>query len=271
MKISVVIPLYNKENIIVQSLNSVISQDYCNLEIIIINDGSTDNSAELVKAIHDDRVHFFEQPNGGPSKARNTGMKYATGDWILFLDADDELLPHALCILKNLIDDHKEADIVCCPFYINKNGRNRIAKCYKEGFIKNNFKSHYYGEFIARTGATIFRKEFIQMFPFDERIRRFEDLEQLFRVFRKAYIYIGTLPILQLNCDYAAASSGRKKIKEDFLGYLDFQDKSFWEKMCMYKFYLGERPNYQEQCNVKYPKLRWRYDLLILNKFLSLL
>ena len=81
-EISVIIPLYNKENIINQCVDSILSQSFENFELIIVNDGSTDNSLEIVKSIHDDRIRIIEQKNGGPSKARNTGVKKANGDWI---------------------------------------------------------------------------------------------------------------------------------------------------------------------------------------------
>ena len=76
-------------------------------------------------------------------------------------------------------------------------------------------------------------------------------------------------PVLTTNIDYSAASRARKDIKEDFLGYLDFKGKSFWEKMALYVFYLGERYYYPELCKKLYPWLYWRYDLLILYKLIG--
>ena len=90
--ISVIIPLYNKEQIIEKCIQSVLTQDYNDFEVVVVNDGSTDRSAEIVKRIDDSRVRLIEQENGGPSKARNTGVKNAKGEWIVFLDADDEFL-----------------------------------------------------------------------------------------------------------------------------------------------------------------------------------
>ncbi|QYS90674.1 glycosyltransferase family 2 protein [Flavobacterium covae] len=86
---SVIIPLYNKENYIYNTLISVINQTYTYFEIIIVNDGSTDKSLEIVKNINDSRIKIFEQNNKGVSSARNLGIKNATGSLIAFLDADD--------------------------------------------------------------------------------------------------------------------------------------------------------------------------------------
>lgn len=98
--ISIIIPLYNKATSIKRTIHSVLSQSYTDFELIIINDGSTDNSAEIVnKQFYDKRIRYIYQDNAGVSSARNRGIKEAIGEWILFLDADDILYPNALKIL----------------------------------------------------------------------------------------------------------------------------------------------------------------------------
>lgn len=267
--ISVVIPLYNKEPIIEKSLCSVLSQDYDDFEVVVVNDGSTDKSAEIIKGINDPRISLIEQENSGPAKARNTGLKNASGEWIIFLDADDELMPGALSHFVTVSSMHQNVNIICCNYYIQSGNNKKLAYNYKEKIIDNNFRSHYYGEFLARTGATMYRRELVHKYLFDERLRRFEDLEQLFRMYVEATICLSNTPVLLFNTDYTSASRGRKDIKEDFLGYLEFKGKSFWEKMCLYQFYLGERPLYPNQVETLYPTLKYRYDLLFLTKLLK--
>lgn len=96
--ISVVIPVYNVEKYLKEALESIIYQEYKNLEIIIINDGSTDTSLEIVKKymIKDKRIKLIDQKNKGQSKARNRGIEVATGDYIYFFDSDDILAEQAL-------------------------------------------------------------------------------------------------------------------------------------------------------------------------------
>ena len=282
--ISVIIPLYNKEAIIERTLRSVLSQDYDDFEVVIVDDGSTDNSLavverELPKIKREfnvnTNVELIQQENGGPSKARNTGVKNAKGDWIVFLDADDELLPEALSRFAHLIEEYRNSGFVAFPYY-NSNGENRTLVDDKLcGVIENPFKSFYYRDINPRTGSYAIRRETVLTCLFNEEIRRFEDDEHLFNVFRhlgssrKGKMVYGTEPSMVSNAEYSAASHGRKDIKEDFLGHIEFKGKCFWEKMCLYKMFLAERPNYPEQSKALYPILYKRYDLLFLHKLLN--
>ena len=88
--ISIIIPLYNKEKSIVRTVHSVLEQSYQDFEIIIVNDGSTDNSIRELSKVQDCRIRLVEQPNSGVSAARNMGITIAKGEFVAFLDADDE-------------------------------------------------------------------------------------------------------------------------------------------------------------------------------------
>ena len=90
--ISVVIPVYNAEPYLRRSIASVLSQTFLPVEIIVVDDGSTDASAEIVKTFSS-AVQYVYQKNGGASPRGNTGIKYSRGDWIAFLDVDDQCAP----------------------------------------------------------------------------------------------------------------------------------------------------------------------------------
>ena len=105
-ELSVIVPVYNKQTYLEASLRSVLDQSFRDLEVIAVNDGSTDESlAVLIRmAEADERVRVLDLPNGGVSYARNEGLSHARGQWIQFLDADDLLepdyLPKAMSALK---------------------------------------------------------------------------------------------------------------------------------------------------------------------------
>lgn len=266
--ISVIIPLYNKEAIIERSLMSVLSQDYDDFEVVIVDDGSTDRSADIVRSIKDERIRFFSQENGGPSKARNTGVKHAKGDWIVFLDADDEFLPGALKRFMVLAETHRDCYFIASPYYNKIEKDLLIADNIVSGSIDNPFKSFYYCDINPRMGSFAITRNVANKCLFDEHIRRFEDDDMLFKVFHLTKVYYGSEPSMISNTEYAAASHGRNTIEEDFLGHINFNGKSFWERMCLYKMFLAERPHYPEESRAMYPSLYKRYDLLILHKLL---
>ena len=87
-------------------------------------------------------------------------------------------------------------------------------------------------------------------------------------MFRKTDVVVESDFVMIENQSTDGASVARKDVKEDFVGHLDFRNKNFWEKLCLYKLFLGERPCYPGQINELYPSLKWRYDLLLLTKLL---
>ena len=110
---SIIIPLYNKANEVSKTLESVFSQTFTDFEVIVVNDGSTDDSLAKVEAFEDARIHIFTTGNKGVSHARNFGIKKATADLIAFLDADDLWFDHHLADLKALHEQFPECGMYC--------------------------------------------------------------------------------------------------------------------------------------------------------------
>lgn len=113
--ISIIIPIYNSEKYLAQCLESIISQTYTNFEVICVNDGSIDRSADICKTFvdQDPRIHLFNQENGGVSLARNRALKEATGDYVCFVDSDDMIEPH---YLENLLELAKDGSFAVCSY-----------------------------------------------------------------------------------------------------------------------------------------------------------
>ena len=107
-KISIIVPIYNCERYLARCLDSIKSQTYENIEVIMVDDGSSDGSAEIAEsyAKKDDRFHYYYKENGGVSSARNYALDNATGEYIGFVDGDDEILPDMYELLLSLILDN---------------------------------------------------------------------------------------------------------------------------------------------------------------------
>ncbi len=114
--ISVIVPVYNVEQFVERCVKSLIQQTYKNIEIIIVDDGATDNSGNICEALAqtDDRILVFHKANGGLSDARNYGVERSRGKYIAFIDSDDYVAPDYIAYLYGMLN-RKNADIACCP------------------------------------------------------------------------------------------------------------------------------------------------------------
>ncbi|MBC2360540.1 glycosyltransferase [Listeria welshimeri] len=126
--VSIIIPVYNVEKYVERCLDSVINQTYTNLEIIVVNDGATDNSAEIIKSYTDERIRYFEKENGGQATARNFGLDVANGDYIVMVDSDDYISAN---LVEKCLDTVKKtnADLVMFTSYnVNQEGKMQYIK-----------------------------------------------------------------------------------------------------------------------------------------------
>ena len=131
-KVSVIVPIYNVEKYLEKCINSLLSQTLEDIQIILVNDGSKDNSGNIAKEYEQnnkDRVIYVEKENGGLSDARNYGLKYATGDFIAFLDSDDYIEKNAYEEMYNKAIE-ENADYVECDFIWEFHNKIRVDKQY---------------------------------------------------------------------------------------------------------------------------------------------
>jgi len=179
--ISVIIPVYNVGEYLERCLDSILCQSCKELEIILVDDGSTDQSGALCDnyAAKDERLKVIHQPNGGVSKARNAGLLAASGDYIGFVDADDYLEPNTYeCLLKQM--GKADADIAICGAWFHwpdKTTQNDIAGLEEkytgpEETLRNYLGKNYYGRGLWNK---LFRREAVNQTLFDEDVSYFED------------------------------------------------------------------------------------------------
>ena len=166
MKFSIIIPLYNKAPYIRKALETVCAQTYRDYEIIVVNDGSTDDSALVAESYlqHAEGICYtiISQDNAGVAAARNRGVKHASGQYMAFLDADDWWEPDYLARMAELIADYPQAGVYGCNYVYYKPGKTRVALNIPTGYI-NYPKAYYEGSAMPIwTGATIMPKTVLE-------------------------------------------------------------------------------------------------------------
>jgi glycosyltransferase involved in cell wall biosynthesis len=133
-RFSVIIPAYNAENFLQEALDSVKNQTFSDYEIVVVDDGSTDSTPQLVKAWAAShlqiKMRLITQENKGIGGARNAGMREAQGQFIAFLDADDIWLPRKLELVAQCLDRSPDIDLICHDEWLFENGRNRSRFTY---------------------------------------------------------------------------------------------------------------------------------------------
>ena len=167
--ISVVVPLYNKESSVCQTLQTVLNQSYQDFEIVIVNDGSTDRSVEEAEKVKDSRIRIIHQSNAGVSAARNKGIEEAKGEYIAFLDADDEWEPDYLQTQYDLTRKYPDCGVFACNYEFHDQDGN-ITPTHLHGLHiheENGILDNYFEVALGShpplwTSAVVVRKSSIQ-------------------------------------------------------------------------------------------------------------
>lgn len=191
---SVVIPAYNAAAYIHNAIGSVLSQTVTDLEILVIDDGSTDRTREVVGAIGDERIRYIYQPNGGVSAARNTGIRNARGEFIFFLDADDLWRPNHLKTISRLIGKYPSADVYITGHEIHLHDGQILKKSIPGVSVdlqSDNVYKHVweYGYFIHTNSLACRKSAFDTVGLFEVGIKNGEDDDMWYRLF--AYFSAG--------------------------------------------------------------------------------
>jgi len=187
--LSVIIPTYNNADYIGETIDSVLAQTYPAVEIIVVNDGGTDHTPEVVRA-YGDKVRYFEKPNGGVASARNLGLREARGEYVAFLDSDDLWLPTLAEEEIARLREDPEVGMACCLM------ENINASGARTGMVKPKvFPGKTVEELIAKGSALpstfIMRRELLDRIGgFDEELIIFEDLDLALRIAEVSRIVI---------------------------------------------------------------------------------
>jgi glycosyltransferase involved in cell wall biosynthesis len=233
-RVTVIIPTYNRAHFLPECLDSLLAQTVPVAEIIVVNDGSTDDTLEAL-APHRDRVVYLEKPNGGKASALNVGLARASGEFIWICDDDDLSLPDALEIHLTAIANNPVADFTYSGYHLGipdpKTGKLQIAKSFLpfQGFSKSLFLSFAMGAtgpgigFMSQQGMLVRKRCFDALGPFDESLTGSEDLEMNLRLCRAFHG-------IRINCQtfIVRRHTGNRGPSHAVYSYSE-RDKNLWE------------------------------------------
>ena len=229
-KVSVIIPTYNRAHFLPRAIKSVLNQTFQDFELIIVDDGSTDNTKEVVEDFQkqDSRIKYIWQENsGGPAKPKNTGIKNSKGEFLAFLDSDDEWLPEKLEKQLELFEKNKRLGIVGCNCWnIHTNQKNKKIE-YKIKITKNkeNIISNILGKCFINTSSSIIISRFVfdDIGFYDERFKIADDWDLYIRILEKYNFDFVEEPLLNyyIHNENISGNSGAIKAAKDGIYILE--------------------------------------------------
>ncbi len=219
--VSIIIPTYNREKTLLRAIKSVLNQEYDRYEIIIVDDGSTDNTRNIIESyLKNENIFYIFQKNKGVCAARNLGIEKANGEYIALLDSDDEFSPDKLSIQINIMKASNSIFSVSNCAIINENQSTKNK--YNNNFLVSE-EQVINNEIPLSASLMLFRKDLCREFLFDEELPTANDLDFILRVLTKNRILFikdeltkihKTLSGNRISCDYEKKIVGYKKVLE---------------------------------------------------------
>ncbi len=228
MKISVIVPTFNRAKYLPRSIGSVVNQTLQDWELIVVDDGSTDNTQEVVASFNDARITYVYQENAERSAARNKGIAHYTGEWICFLDSDDEYQPDYLQELAKFIENQKPSPGLIATGLITQQGQITKKKAFL--VLGKNVLEEIGSKFLIPTQVCVHRSV-LEKDQFDVRFRLWEDTHLWLRIAAKYPVYqIEEYTAIQHIHEQGTVVQGMKKIRlKDVVQYVnaiqDLRDK----------------------------------------------
>ncbi len=224
--VSVIIPTFNREKFIGAAIQSILEQTFQDFEIIVVDDGSTDGTAEVVKSYPTDKLRYIYQKNCGRSNARNLALHLAKGRYIAFLDSDDLYLPGKLELQVSYMEEHPEVGMIYTSAYcMDENGNpiNHYYEAQASGKIYNQI-AFFVPVTITLPTVMARREVFDEIGGFDEDMERFEDTDMWRRISRRFFIGAISEPTCKLrtHSDNSLIAQDPQKIVAA-LGYYAFK------------------------------------------------
>lgn len=190
--ISVIIPSYNRADILPRAISSVLEQTYSNFELIIVDDASTDTTEAVISNIKDERIKYIKhEKNSNGSVARNTGIKNASGEYIAFLDSDDEWHKDKLLEQFNFFKSYNEEKTVCYTAMYEDNGLNVKVRPGRGKREDEAFADYVFcNRGLIQTSTLMIHKSILEKVQFNPKLRRHQDWDLCLQLERNGYQFI---------------------------------------------------------------------------------
>jgi glycosyltransferase involved in cell wall biosynthesis len=184
--VSVIIPTYNQSNLLSEAIESVLQQSLQDFEIVISDDGSTDDTAKVVRCIKDNRIKYFYKQNRGLASARNAGIVNAGGKYIAFLDSDDLYTKKYLEIMTGRLDENEGFGLAYSQFTNIYPDGHRETGFKEDRLLSGKLTRNFFGRMpCILPSATVLRREVLKDFYFDENLKLTEDIDFFMRLSAK--------------------------------------------------------------------------------------
>lgn len=250
--VTVIIPCFNYGKYLPDAFESIRQQNYPNIEIIVVDDGSTDDTKEIVEK--NGKAKYIYQTNQGLSAARNTGIKNSKGEFIIFLDADDILLPDAINTNLRYLKENKKTAFVSGAFEVNFTESSEIIDKIKE--VKSD---HYvcllYGNYIGVPAVVLYRRWIFDEILFDLSLKSCQDYNLYLEIARKYPVFHHTKKIASYRIHNSNMSSNIPAMLSEVLDILETQ-KKYLTTISEKKAYKRGKKNWKYYyCQELYQKL----------------
>lgn len=246
-KVSIIVPVYNVEKYIEKCIVSLLEQTYTNIEIIIVNDGSTDNSGNLCAQLkkRDDRIKVYHKKNGGLSSARNYGIKKSTGDYLAFIDSDD-YVSHKM--IENLLQLSCKTDsdiIICnyCQFFENSEANFSFDEKYEVLEQEEALKLLFLNKIDNYAWNKLYKKSVFQNLEFPDG-KNFEDIGTTYKAFLNANFICITEAKLYGYLQRSNSLTGNIS-KKSMNDYIDLT-------LSRYNYIIERKPNLTKEIRLNY-------------------
>lgn len=235
IRFSVVIPLYNKEKYIEQTLRSVLEQSYPFFEVVVVDDGSSDRSVSIIESIKDPRIRLISQENGGVATARNAGIEVSVEEYVAFIDADDYWAMTYLEEMVRLISAYPDAGMYACRYAeVTKERQESIPIALDESF-KSGYIPYFklfaltYVSPICSSAVVIPRKSFIEIGIFRTELKMGEDIDLWLRLAQKRRVAYLNQVLAFYNNDQPTDNRLSKKLYDPQENYIFSLDNLYSE------------------------------------------